>query len=274
MISNKKRGEQMKWIYLFTFVAVASILSGRAHGSTSSGPLEGMMFVTIPGGSYQMGSPSSESGRYDNEELHWVTVQSFELMTTEVTQGMWQEVMSTNPALGVTWDDRGVGDAYPVYLVSWDDCQEFISELNRMDSQFIYRLPTEAEWEYACRAGSSTRFYWGNSDSSSIIDRYEWYDGNSNSATHPVGQKHPNAWGLFDMSGNVREWCQDVFSRDYDNCPTDGSAYTGSESYRVIRGGQCGFGGLARYCRSACRSNNLQDGRNGYVGLRLARLAR
>ena len=232
-----------------------------------SGPLEGMEFVAIPAGSFQMGSPSSESDRESNEKQHLVTVRSFELMTTEVTQGMWQEVMGTNPASGY-----GVGSNYPVYNVSWNDCQEFIAELNDQDSRYTYRLPTEAEWEYACRAGTTTRFYWGNSDSSSDIGGYAWYDGNSNSSTHPVGQKLPNAWGLYDMSGNVWEWCQDGYTNDYDNCPTDGSAYCGSVSYRVGRGG--GWSDDARYCRSAVRGDSGPGDGEINVGFRLARSAR
>ena len=211
-----------------------------------------------------MGSPSSEISRGSDEERHRVTVQSFELMTTEVTQSMWDEVMGENPA-----HDYGVGDNYPVYYVNWDDCQDFIDELNYMDPSHTYRLPTEAEWEYACRAGTTTRFNWGDSDSESTMGRYCWYTENSNSTTHPVAQKEPNAWGLYDMSGNVWEWCEDKYTSDYYDCPTNGSAYTSSGSDRVLRGGS--WYSVARFCRSAFRSISGPGSRSFALGLRVAR---
>ena len=162
-----------------------------------------MEFVSIPAGSFMMGSPSSESDRDGDEEHHSVSVRSFELMTTEVTQGIWKVVMGDNPA-----QEYGMGDAYPVYNVSWNDCQDFIDALNDMDPSYTYRLPTEAEWEYACRAGTTTAYYWG----SSMNNSYCWYTDNSNGRTHPVGQKQPNAWGLYDMTGNVWE-CARIYTR-------------------------------------------------------------
>jgi len=241
---------------------------GWAGGSSfsvgGSAPVACMEFVSIPGGSFYMGSPSSESDRDSDEARHRVTVGSFELMTTEVTQGMWEEVMGSNPA-----HDYGVGDNYPVYYVSWNDCQEFIDRLNEMDPSHTYRLPSESEWEYACRAGTTTRFYWGDSDSESTMGRYCWYSGNSSSSTHPVASKEPNAWGLYDMSGNVWEWCEDKYTSDYDDCPTDGRAYTGSGSDRVLRGGSwlCS----AEICRSADRSGYSPGNGLSYLGFRVAR---
>lgn len=166
----------MKVTLTLVVIAVAGMASGQ-----SSGPMTGMEFVTIPSGSFQMGSPSGESGRSQlgTEKQHLVTVSSFELMTTEVTQGMWEEVMGSNPA-----HDYGVGDNFPVYYVSWNDCQEFISKLNDLNDGYSYRLPTEAEWEYAARGGTTTRFYWGDDPNETQIGNYAWYDGNSNESTH------------------------------------------------------------------------------------------
>ena len=254
---------------LLFFTAISSATESAAW-TVSQGPLLGMEFVSIPSGSFQMGSPSSEDGRFDDESRHSVYVGSFELMTTEVTQGMWEEV------LGTTVDEMrsrseydygltGFGSDYPMYYVSWDDCQDFINELNDMDPNHTYRLPSEAEWEYACRAGTTECFYWG----SSMNGSYYWYYGNSGSNTHPVAAKHPNTWGLYDMSGNVWEWCADLYTSDYDNCPTDGSAYKGSGSNRVLRGGSWSY--YARDCRSAHRSNGSPGGSSYFLGFRLAR---
>ena len=240
---------------------------GWAGGSSlsfgSSGPVSGMEFISIPSGSFQMGSPSSESNRDSDESRHSVSVSSFDLMSTEVTQGMWEEVMGSNPS-------HFTGDSNrPVEKVSWNDCQDFIDKLNDLDPSHTYRLPTEAEWEYACRAGTSAAYYWGNSSSESTMSSYCWYTENSNSSTHSVGTKSPNAWGLYDMSGNVWEWCQDVYTSNYSSCPTNGSAYSGRGSNRVYRGG--GWIINARYCRSAFRNYYSPGYRLISLGVRLAR---
>jgi formylglycine-generating enzyme required for sulfatase activity len=231
---------------------------------------EGMEFASIPSGSFEMGSPESDPDSYDSERpVHTVTFNySFEMMTTEVTQGMWLEVMGSNPAFGY-----GVGSNYPVYNVSWNDCQEFVDVMNVLDPNYEYRLPSEAEWEYACRAGTTTRFYWGDDPSYSLIDQYAWYYENSGSITHPVAQKLPNAWGLYDMSGNVREWCEDYWHDDYTGAPTDGSPWISpSSSYRVIRGG--GWINGAQSCRSAIRHCDDPGSSDYNLGLRLARSVR
>jgi len=258
------------------FAALNLSGNGDKPGDISPGPLDGMAFAYIPEGSFEMGSPSSEDGRDDDEgPVHTVHIDAFELMTTEVTQGMWEEVMGediydlrddTDP----DWSIRGAGDDYAVYYVSWNNCQEFVERLNDMDPTHTYRLPSEAEWEYACRAGTTTRYYWGDSDFESVMGRYCWYTENAGSSTHPVGRKEPNAWGLYDMSGNVWEWCED---RWHDNCsgaPTDGSAWVSGGAFdRVGRGGSwyC----LARFCRSARRSYFSPGSRYRSLGLRLAR---
>jgi hypothetical protein len=161
------------------------------------------------------------------------------MMTTEVTQGMWQEVMGTTihdllDLAGPYSSLSGVGSTFPVYLVSWNDCQEFIRKLNEMDSLCIYRLPSEAEWEYARRAGTTTRFYWG--DEPAEADDYAWLLRNSNDQIHPVGLKLSNSWGLYDMVGNVGEWCQDNCQDSYHDAPTDGSAWVSSVQVEGVQG--------------------------------------
>jgi len=237
-----------------------------------AGPIAGMEFVTIPSGSFSMGS---DCGDTDEIPIHAVDVESFEIMTTEVTQGMWEEMM------GATIHDQldsaifgyglsGVGDTYPVYYVSWEECQDFVSRTNELGADYTYYLPTEAEWEYACRAGTTTEYYWGDDNSDSTMDIYCWYDMNSNSTSHPVGQKEPNEWGLYDMSGNVWEWCEDTYSESYDEAPTDGSAYVDENSgYRIFRGGARNW--AAVHARSAQRWCGSSDDAQHDVGFRLAR---
>lgn len=249
-----------KRILILLFLLLGFAVQGFAQTATPSLPY-GMEFISIPGGSFQMGS--LEEG-WSNTACHRVQVSSFELMSTEVTQGMWETVMGTNPS-----HDYGEGSNYPVYYVSWDDCQDFIDKLNDFDPNHTYRLPTEAEWEYACRAGTSSSYYWGNSSSESSMSDYCWYQGNSNSSTHSVGTKTPNSWGLYDMSGNVMEWCLDSYTNDYSLCPTDGSAYSGIDSERVHRGGSCTS--PPTVCSSSYRLHLAQFMRCATIGVRLAR---
>jgi formylglycine-generating enzyme required for sulfatase activity len=149
-----------------------------------------------------------------------------------------------------------------------DDVQEFIQKLNAKESTTRYRLPSEAEWEYVARAGTTTRYSFGD-DESKLCDYAGYYD-NSNSMTHPVGQKKPNAWGLYDMHGNVWEWVQDKWHNDYNRVPTDGSAWEGgSGSFRVSRGG--GWRARARRCRSAVRFGIVPGDSGDFLGFRLLR---
>ena len=231
-------------------------------GQSVSGPLSGMEFALIPAGSFMMGSPSDESGRDSDEgPQHRVTISSFYMMTTEVTQGMWREVMGSNPS-------HFKGDNLPVESVSWNDVQEFLTKLNRRDPGKGYRLPSESEWEYACRAGTTTKYHSGNGESD--LGRVGWYRGNSDNRTHPVGQKSPNSWGLYDMHGNVWEWCEDWYHSSYNNAPIDGSAWISpSGSGRVLRGGSWGYDAGA--CRSADRYGDGPSDRDSNLGFRLAR---
>ncbi|WP_320042265.1 SUMF1/EgtB/PvdO family nonheme iron enzyme [uncultured Desulfobacter sp.] len=180
----------------------------------------GMTFVYIPPGTFMMGSPDSEPGRDDDEILHPVTLtKGFYMQTTQVTQAQWQAVMGDNPS-----DFSGCGYDCPVERVSWEDVQEFIDRLNQQLSDTGYRLPTEAEWEYAARAGSQTAFANGpitiiesGLDLDPNLDAMGWYCYNAHGKTHPVAQKAANDWGLYDMHGNVWEWCADW----YDDYPED-----------------------------------------------------
>lgn len=216
--------------------------------------------VAVQGGAFTMGATSEQgSDAYDDEKpAHKVTVSSFSIGQTEVTQELWQAVMGTNPS-------EFKGAKRPVENVSWDDCQEFIRKLNAKTGK-NFRLPTEAEWEYAARGGSKSQGY-KYSGSNSLSD-VAWYDKNSydkgkNSpdyGTHTVATKSPNELGIYDMSGNVWEWCQDRWYY------YDGSSYTGSS--RVRRGG--GWNYIAWDCRVSFRGYYSPDNRAHGLGLRLA----
>jgi formylglycine-generating enzyme required for sulfatase activity len=200
-----------------------------------------MKFVLIPAGNFMMGSPPDETGRWDYEgQVHNVKIQKpFYLGIYPVTQKQWRDVMGTSPS-------SFKGRYLPVEQVSWNDVQDFIKKLNEKEGGSKYRLPTEAEWEYSARAGTTTRYSFG--DDESILGDYAWYSDNSGSKTHEVGQKKPNPWGLYDMHGNVLEWVQDYWHDNYNGAPTDGSSWE-SGSNRVVRGG--GWYPDARSCRSA-----------------------
>jgi len=205
-----------------------------------------LILVLIPGGSFNMGSPDSEKDRSGDEgPVHRVTVPAFWMGKHEITQAQWEAVMGSNPSV-VKEPNR------PVTHVSWDDCQEFIRKLNAKVSDGGFRLPSEAEWEYACRAGSAGRFCSG--DSHFGLFHYAWFGSNSVSAPHRVGNKRPNAFGLYDMHGNVWEWCQDWYHPTYSGAPADGTAWETPDAVhaeRVLRGGST----ISYYwqCRSAFR---------------------
>ena len=222
----------------------------------------GMVFVRIPPGTFKMGSPDSDDIADDSEKpLHNVTLtKGFYLQTTPVTQGQWEAVMEYNPSM------LKKGDDYPVEFVSWDDCQKFIKKLNAKEGMECYRLPTEAEWEYACRASSKTRYCYG--DNRDELSEYAWYGDNSDDETHPVAEKKPNGWGLYDMHGNVNEWCQD---RD-GKYPSGSVADPRGPSWgalRVFRGG--GWRHFAGHCRSASRNYSSPGYCSDDLGLRVLR---
>ena len=228
-----------------------------------------MDFVWIEPGTFMMGSPESEPGRQSREgPLHEVELsRGFWLGKYEVTQGEWEAVMGSNPSY-FEGDSRR-----PVEFVSWHDVQEFIAKLNAAAGEAVYRLPTEAEWEYACRAGTTTRWSLGDEDGDdkSLLGNYAWYDCNDGCDTKAVGGKLPNRWGLHDMHGNVWEWVQDWFDYDYYNrSPRVDPLGPSSGSRRVIRGGSFSF--FAQYVRSAERYRHLPGDRHGDVGVRLLRI--
>lgn len=222
----------------------------------------GMTFVLIPAGTFMMGSPEGESGRSDDEQQHQVTIsRPFYLQTTPVTQGQWQRVMDKNPSYF-----KDCGEDCPVEQVSWIDVQGFLRKLNQMENTDTYRLPTEAEWEYACRAESTGRWCFG--DNEADLGKYAWYDVNSQGKTHPVSQLKPNAWGLYDMHGNVWEWCQDWYG-EYPRVPVTDPHGPDNGKYRVLRGGS--WFNLAWGTRSAGRCGFNPDDRYSSIGFRVAR---
>ncbi|MCP4714880.1 MAG: formylglycine-generating enzyme family protein [Deltaproteobacteria bacterium] len=221
--------------------------------------LTGMEFVLISAGSFSMGSPANEAGRDPDEgPLHTVFVGSFYLGKYEVTQAQWQAVMSANPS-----NFQG-SDQLPVEGVSWNAAHAFVSKLNNKTGN-NYRLPTEAEWEYACRAGTQTPFVAGSTPEA--LNEYGWFTMNSGKESHPVGSRLPNTWGVYDMHGNISEWVSDgrrgYLSRiEHNPEGPDGSAKA------LHRGGSWIY--PARLCRSANRMDYEKNTGSHLIGLRLA----
>ena len=221
-------------------------------------------FRWCPAGTFLMGSPSDEVGRDSDEVQHQVTLtEGFWVLETQVTQKMWRNVMgeelSQKALLGTLFHDlKGDGSDYPMYYVSWEDCQEFCRKLSDMIDLRI-TFPTEAQWEYACRAGTTGAFA-GN------IDAMGWCDGNSGDKTHPVGQKQPNAWGLYDMHGNVWEWCQDWWYGAYSSSAVTNPTGPTNGTDRVRRGGS--WGSSSERCRSASRYRFSPNFRCDCLGFR------
>ncbi len=230
------------------------------NGSTNGSIKHGIEFVLIPAGEFDMGSPQKEAGR-DNDEgpVHHVKIATaFYMSKYEITQEQWRNIMGNDPSYFK-------GDDLPVEQVSWNEAQEFISRLNEKEGVDKFRLPSEAEWEYAARAGTSTRYYFG--DDASKLGDYEWFVENSELKTHDVGQKKPNPWGLYDMQGSIWEWVQDMYHDSYNGAPTDGSAWEGNGSHRVTRGGS--FDYAAVHLRVANRNDRDPGYRHINTGFRL-----
>ena len=232
----------------------------------------GMKLVLIPKGTFMMGSPESEERRDKNETQHEVTIsKDYYLGVYEVTQAQYEKVMGKNPS---HFEKRVIrksdSSMYPVEMVSWEDAVEFCKKLSDLPEEKkagrLYRLPTEAEWEYACRAGSKTAYSFG--EGSKSLGDYAWFDGNSNTQTHPVGEKKANAWGLYDMHGNVWEWCSDWYG-EYPKGAVSDPVGPREGSYRVGRGGSWSDG--AALCRSADRGwLDPSDRDNDFYGFRVA----
>jgi len=216
--------------------------------------------VLIPAGRFRMGAQAGE-GDDQKTGYQWVRItKPFYVGEYEVTQEVWEKVMGENPS-------NFKGAKNPVDQVSWDDCQEFLKKLNALGKEpGAFRLPTEAEWEWACRAGTRTRFCFG--DDEGTLGEYAWYDGNSGSTTHPVGMKKPNAWGLYDCHGNVWEWCGDRYGEDYyANSPRYDPTGPATGWGRVLRGGSWRF--FPRFCRSSLRLGDGPGCWNYFFGFRL-----
>jgi formylglycine-generating enzyme required for sulfatase activity len=201
----------------------------------------GMKLIYVPAGDFNMGSPPEEKGRQDDELLHKVKITCpFRIGMTEVTQAQWQTVMGNNPA-------NFTGDDLPVEKISWKSAIAFCKKLSETEGK-TYRLPTEAEWEYACRAGVT-----GPVAGTGQIDDMAWYDENSKEQSHTVATKTPNTWGIFEMHGNVSEWCGDYYSSDYPEADVTDPIGPSEGKYRVIRGGSWGY--FEPSCRCAARSS-------------------
>ena len=214
--------------------------------------------IAVAGGTFTMGATSEQQNPYDGEKpTHTVTLSDYYIGETEVTQELWAAVMGSNPS-------RFTGNIQrPVEKVSWDDCQTFIRKLNELTGA-NFRLPTEAEWEFAARGGRNSRGY--QYSGSSNIDEVVWYYDNSSYTTYPVKTKSPNELGIYDMSGNVDEWCQDWWG-SYSSSSQTNPTGPGTGSCRVRRGGS--WRSSAGDWRSANRSCSTPDDRSDYLGLRL-----
>ena len=241
-------------------------------------------FVAIKASEFEMGSPKDEAGRWEDEIQHPVKLtKGYEMQATAVTQLQYFMVMGRNPS---TFRKQEYCDAnnfkavyglglcvnHPVENVSWDDAQAFIAQLNKTQSKYTYRLPTEAEWENAARAGMPSGFpYSFGFNDTNELNNYAWYDGNSNGRTHAVATKKANQCGLYDMNGNVWQWVNDWYS-GYPTASVQDPAGPASGSNRVFRGGS--WSGFARYLRSAFRRYGGPGGRGSFLGFRLVRSSR
>jgi formylglycine-generating enzyme required for sulfatase activity len=257
-------------------IALSVLIGGGANLCEAQPPKEivnsiGMKLVLIPKGIFMMGSPESEEDRDKNDETqHEATIsKDYFLGLYEVTQAQYEKVMGKNPSY---FQGAIVGNEnanLPVEKISWDDAVEFCKKLSDLPEEKkagrLYRLPTEAEWEYACRAGSNTVFSFD--DEEGLLPEYGWFDRNSSNRTHTVCLLEPNAWGLYDMHGNVWEWCSDRYGEYPKGAVSDP---TGPEvgSDRVLRGG--GWSNGAANCRSANRDRNDPSDRNDGIGFRVA----
>lgn len=285
------------------FCTVLATLAGSAIAATppqqTTITLPGnvpLVLIRIPPGSIQMGSPGTERSRHTDEgPVHNVTIgYGLYMGKYEVTQKQWLALVGGWPDSTLRPNaTNGLGDGYPAYYVSWNDALNFITALNAHVTRTgqgpaVFRLPSEAEWEYACRARATTRFYFG--DSLSVDDlatdgaagtlpgsrsHYMWFGANNGAAGSPqygskvVGTKLPNPFSLYDMSGNVLEWCQDWYHDNYTGAPANGSAWEiPVGSYRVVRGGD--WSAPAAYCRSAHRDFNTPGARHFLIGFRVA----
>jgi formylglycine-generating enzyme required for sulfatase activity len=289
-------------------ILLGAVISAKAEPTpVASSPVAnsiGLKLVEIKPGSYRMGSPASETGRRDDETQHMVTLtKGFFIATTHVTRGQFAAFVKDSGYLteaekdgwsfelvgtgrvdfskvnGASWRNPGIDqtDDHPVVDVTWNDATAFCAWLSKKESKH-YRLPTEAEWEYACRAGTTTTYYTG--DGVDALTDAGWFSGNSNKGTHPVAQKKPNAWGLYDMLGNAWEWCSDWYGNYPDGDATDPQGISADAApkfkidalnyngpARILKGG--GFEVPLTNCRCANRKYRAPDIRTKYIGFRV-----
>jgi formylglycine-generating enzyme required for sulfatase activity len=265
-----KRSLSFFSVVLVLFYLLALLDQARAQAPKEITNSIGMKLVLIPKGTFMMGSPESEEGRQKDETQHEVTIsKDYYLGVYEVTQAQYEKVMGKNPSY---FQGPKVGNEnadLPVENVSWDDTVEFCKKLSDLPEEKkagrLYRLPTEAEWEYACRAGSKTAYAFD--DEEGLLPEYGWFKRNSSDRTHTVGLLEPNAWGLYDMHGNVWECCSDRYG-DYPKGAVSDPSGPKVGSDRVYRGG--GWPDGAALCRSASRFGLTPVDRVSSLGFRVA----
>ena len=238
------------WLTDFEYIQIEDVETSETDKDVETITVNGVSFdmIKVEGGTYKMGSNDGES---NEKPVHDETIATFQIGKTEVTQELWQAVMGTNPSYF-----KGEANL-PVENVSWTDCNTFIAKLNELTGK-NFRLPTEAEWEYAARGGNNSQGY--TYSGSNTIEDVAWYGSKSSSKTHPVAKKQPNELGIYDMSGNVWEWTFDKYSSSYSSERTS--------SYRVSRGGSWYFG--TTYSRVAYRDSVSESTANYFIGFRLA----
>lgn len=243
------------------FAALGAVFFAASSAARADDAGSGIAMVSVPAGCYDMGSPVHEK---HEKPVHKICLKAFELGRTEVTQAQWRAVLGSNPA-----QYPACGDDCPVERVSWNQAQTFIGKLNAQ-GRGRYRLPSEAEWEYACRSGGRDEV-WSGVNAPDEVEGIAWFDkAAAGNQTHPVGTKKPNSLGLYDMSGNVWEWVQDRFVTPYRVDPVDNPVIEiGGEDKRVVRGGS--FHGKVNYVRCGLRNRYPADHTDGRIGLRLAR---
>jgi formylglycine-generating enzyme required for sulfatase activity len=244
-------------IALALFLLPCASFAEPAAGTVWKEANTGMEFVWVPSGCFQMGS---KDGEKDEQPIHKVCLKGFWMGKYEVTQGQYQQIIGNNPS-------GFENAANPVEEVNWHEAKSFAEEISNATSEKI-RLPSEAEWEYACRAGGAHETYCGNGDKP---DGMLWHRFNSKKASHPAGQLTPNNWGLYDMSGNVWEWVEDCWNESYAGAPADGSAReTGDCEKRVLRGGA--WNSAPTFARASLRYYDRSHERDKDTGFRVVRM--
>ena len=258
--------KEWKW-WMISGIVILLVLGIAyvVHNSVSNAPIRDLVndgMVYVPGGTFTMGARDEQNGYSEERPSHEVTLSGYYISKYEVTQELWEAVMGNNPS-GFQSVSKG-SSKHPVEMVSWDDCQEFISKLNKITGE-NFRLPSEAEWGFAARGGESSLNY-KYSDSNSLKE-VAWFANNSDSSSHPVGTKKPNEFGLYDMNGNVWEWCQDWYG-EYPNNSQTNPIGPPSGTHHVYRGGS--WDDPESYCRISFRGHKMQSNeRSNRLGLRL-----